>query len=63
MKTCQICHKGKKSASKRKKLRGKFNPVKKYFQKPNLQYLKVNDKKILVCNECRKLILQGKVKL
>jgi hypothetical protein len=61
MKTCQICHKGKKSAVKRKKLRGKFNPVKKYFQKPNLQYLTINDQKMLVCKNCRSLILKGKV--
>ena len=62
MKKCQICGKGKKLALKRKKLRGKFNPVKKYFQKPNLQWLNFKNKKILVCNDCRRLILQGKVK-
>jgi hypothetical protein len=63
MKVCQICGKGKKLAIKRKKLRGQFNPVKKYFQKPNLQYLTVNKKRALVCRACSKLILKGKVKL
>jgi len=63
MKVCQICGKGKKLTIKRKKLRGQFNPVKKYFQKPNLQYLTVNKKRVLVCRECSKLILKGKVKL
>ncbi|GIW67226.1 MAG: hypothetical protein KatS3mg096_094 [Candidatus Parcubacteria bacterium] len=62
MKKCQICGKGKKSAIKRKKLRGKFNPVKKYFQKPNLQWFNLNNKKVLVCSDCRRLILQGKAK-
>jgi len=63
MKVCQICGKGKRLTIKRKKLRSKFNPVKKYFQKPNLQYLKINKKRILVCSDCRRLILKGKVKL
>jgi hypothetical protein len=63
MKICQICKKGRKKAYKRKKLRGHFNPVKKYFQKPNLQFLTINNKKILVCKDCRKLILKEKVSL
>jgi hypothetical protein len=63
MKTCFICQKSRKKAVKRKKLRGKYNPVKKYFQKPNLQQFKINNKKILVCKDCRDLILQGKIKI
>lgn len=58
MRKCQICKKTKKKAIKRKKLRGQYNPVKKYFQKPNLQWLKLNNKKLLVCTECRNLILK-----
>jgi len=61
MKKCEICNKGKKLIIKRKKLRGKYNPVKKAWQKPNLQWLKINNKKILVCKDCRRLILKGKV--
>jgi hypothetical protein len=62
MKKCEICGKGKKLIIKRKKLRGKYNPVKKAWQKPNLQFLKINGKSILVCKNCRRLILQGKEK-
>jgi hypothetical protein len=62
MKKCEICGKGKKLIIKRKKLRGKYNPVKKTWQKPNLQFLKINDKRILVCKDCRRLILKGKEK-
>lgn len=60
MRKCQICGKTKNKAVKRKKLRGKFNPVKTYFQKANLQLITFNDKKILVCQDCRRSILKGK---
>jgi hypothetical protein len=63
MKVCQICQKGKTKTIKRKKLRGQYNPVKEYFQKPNLQFLNFNRKKILVCKDCRDLILKGKIKV
>ncbi|BCX15361.1 MAG: hypothetical protein KatS3mg097_253 [Candidatus Parcubacteria bacterium] len=64
MKSCYLCHKGKKKVAKRKKLRGKYNPVNYYFQKPNLQVLTLaNDKKILVCKDCRKLVLRQKIVL
>lgn len=63
MRVCQICSKGKIKATKRKKLRGHYNPVKTHFQKPNLQWFKFNNKKLLVCKDCRRLILKGKVKL
>jgi hypothetical protein len=62
MRKCEICGKGKKIIIKRKKLRGKYNPVKKDWQKPNLQFLKINNQRILVCKDCRRLILQGKEK-
>jgi len=62
MRKCELCGKGKKIIIKRKKLRGKYNPVKKAWQKPNLQFLKIDDKRILVCKDCRRLILQGKEK-
>lgn len=63
MKTCEICQKGRFKAVKRKKLRGQYNPVKFYFQKPNIQVLKIGDKKLEVCKDCRKLILKGKIKI
>ena len=63
MKKCQICEKSREKSVKRKKLRGKFNPVKKYFQKPNLQILNLQGKRYLVCKDCRRLILKGKIKV
>jgi len=63
MKKCQICGKQKEKAVKRKKLRGKYNPTKTYFQKPNLQYLKIKDKRLLVCKDCRRLILKEKINI
>jgi len=63
MKRCQICGKQKEKASKRKKLRGKYNPTKSYFQKPNLQSLKIGNKKLMVCKDCRRLILKEKIKI
>ncbi len=54
-KFCQICGKGKFKVVKRKKLRGKFNPVKVKKQKPNLQYFKLpSGKRILACAKCIK---------
>ena len=63
MKKCQLCNKSKKIIIKRKKLRGKYNPVKKTWQKANLQWFKINSRRILVCSNCRRLILKGKVSL
>lgn len=63
MHKCQICGKSRKKSVKRKKLRGNFNPVKKYFQKSNLQILNFKEKQFLVCKDCRKLILKGKIKV
>lgn len=63
MKKCAICGKAKKKVIKRRKLRGKFNPVKKYFQKPNLQTVSLSGKKILVCKDCRRLVLKEKIKV
>jgi len=63
MRACEICGKTYKKAVKRKKLRGKFNPVKEYFQKPNLQYLKLGRKRVLICTSCRRKILKGEIEL
>ncbi len=71
MRQCEICHKGYRKVVKRKKLRGKFNPVNTYFQKSNLQYLKIDPKgnnnkshfRLLVCKDCRKKVLRGEIKI
>jgi len=56
-KKCFICQKGRLVGKKRKKLRGKYNPVGKRVQKPNLQFFKLSSgKRILVCAKCKKLL-------
>ncbi len=53
-KICTIC--GKHSAMGRTlvKLRGKYNPTSKVRKKPNLQWTKVNGKRVLACTKCIK---------
>jgi ribosomal protein L28 len=59
VKKCQICKKGKFKVGRRVKLRGKYNPTTKRFQKPNLQYFKLpSGKRILICTKCRKKLLK-----
>lgn len=59
---CQVCKKGKFKTWKRVKLRGKYNPTVKKFQKPNLHWLKLKDgKRILVCTKCRRKLLRSVV--
>ncbi|MDD4122979.1 MAG: hypothetical protein PHO23_01905 [Candidatus Pacebacteria bacterium] len=40
----------------------KLDPVRTYFQKPNLHSVKVDGKKMRVCSDCRKkLIKEGNI--
>jgi len=56
---CQICQKGKFKVQRRVKLRGKYNPITKRFQKPNLQWFKLaSGKRILICAKCKKKLTQ-----
>ncbi|MGE4554790.1 MAG: bL28 family ribosomal protein [Candidatus Paceibacterota bacterium] len=54
-KICEICGKKPLKASTYKKIRSKYNPTNTYFQKPNLQKVKLpNGKKIRICTSCWK---------
>jgi hypothetical protein len=56
---CQICLKGRLKVTKRIKIRSKFNPTKKYFQYPNLQWFNLpNGQRIKICTKCRKKLLK-----
>jgi len=56
-KKCSICGKQRFTVQKRKKLRGKYNPVAKKVQKANLQWFRFpSGKRILVCAKCKKLL-------
>lgn len=67
---CPICGKGKNTAIKRVKLRGKYNPTTKRKQSPNLQWVKIPigikkeplrkfaGKRILACTKCLKTIFR-----
>jgi hypothetical protein len=67
-KQCAICQKKSTMAWKLKKLRGKFNPTKKYRKYPNLQwalvpvgmkkesYKKFSGRRVLACTKCIKAI-------
>jgi len=41
-------------ATKRKLLRGNYNPTKKYRKYPNLQWTKIEGKRIKACTSCIK---------
>jgi len=62
MRHCAICKKTSLMAGERKKLRGKYNPVNWRRKYPNLQYTRVDAKRLLVCTNClRTLAKRGKV--
>ncbi|GIW65981.1 MAG: hypothetical protein KatS3mg094_500 [Candidatus Parcubacteria bacterium] len=57
---CSICQKGRFKTTKRIKTRSKYNPTTTYFQYPNIQWLKLpNRKRIRVCTKCRKRLLKS----
>lgn len=56
MRQCKICKKSYQIATTRIKLRGKYNPTGVHKQKANLQYKKIDNKRILVCTKCLKTI-------
>lgn len=56
---CEICGKGKNKANHWKKIMSKLDPVRTYFQKPNLHSMKVDGKKMRICSDCRKKIIKN----
>jgi ribosomal protein L28 len=59
-KQCNICEKTSVMVVIRKKLRGKYNPTNKKRKYPNLQWGRVNGKRIKMCAKCLKA--QGKTR-
>jgi ribosomal protein L28 len=49
-----MCHKGSQMGGARKLLRGHYNPVNWTRKYPNLQYAKVEGKRMLICTNCLK---------
>ena len=54
MRQCAICHKGSQMGGERKLLRGHYNPVNWSRKYPNLQYARVEGKRMLICTQCLK---------
>jgi len=58
MTRCPLCGKKSMMVTKRKLLRGHYNPTKKYRQYPNLQWAKVQTpkgiKRMKICTSCIK---------
>ncbi len=54
---CQICGKSYNPATKWNKLRGKYNPTKRAAQRPNLQWVRLEDgKRVKACAKCIKAL-------
>lgn len=55
MKQCPICKKGSIISTKRKLLRGNYNPTKKYRKYPNLQWASLpKGGRVKICTRCLK---------
>lgn len=52
MRQCRLCGKGSQMGGARKLLRGHYNPVNWSRKYPNLQYSKVDGKRLLICTNC-----------
>ncbi|HTY40157.1 MAG TPA: hypothetical protein VMC43_03670 [Candidatus Paceibacterota bacterium] len=52
MRQCEICGKGSVIRGHRKLLRGHHNPVNYSRKYPNLQFTKVNGRRVLACANC-----------
>jgi ribosomal protein L28 len=58
--TCAICGKGYITTIKRKKLRSKYNPTIKKRKYPNLQWVKLGNRRIKACTKCIKKMSKAK---
>ncbi len=54
MTKCPLCGKKPMMANKRKLLRGHYNIVNRYKKYPNLQWARVNGKRMKICTDCIK---------
>lgn len=53
---CPSCHKGSRTVTRRVLLRGHYNPTVKNRKYPNLQWAKVNGKRMKICTDCIKTL-------
>ena len=56
MTRCPRCGKKPVTANKRKLLRGHYNITNRYRKYPNLQWAKVDGKRIMICTTCIKTL-------
>ena len=52
MRQCKLCGKSSQMGGARKLLRGHYNPVNWSRKYPNLQFAKVDGKRLLICTNC-----------
>ena len=55
---CPTCGKKSMMANKRKLLRGNYNPVNRYRKYPNLQWSRIEGKRIKICTSCIKSLVK-----
>lgn len=53
---CEVCKKGSLPAGRYQKLISRYNPRERKKQKVNLQWFRLGEKRILICNRCRKTL-------
>jgi len=53
---CSICSKGKQVGHTRKLLRGHYNVTANRTFKPNLQFIRHNGTRVLVCTQCMRTL-------
>jgi ribosomal protein L28 len=53
---CPICHKGTRMVTSRVLLRGHYNPTGKSLKRPNLQWARVDGKRVRICTDCIKTL-------
>lgn len=58
---CPTCGKKSMMANKRKLLRGNYNPVNRYRKNVNLQWAKINGKRMQICTSCMKTLTKSPV--
>jgi len=55
---CPTCGKGARTATYRVLLRGNYNPTGNHRQKPNLQWARVDGKRVRICTDCIKTLVK-----
>ena len=55
---CPKCFKGSRMVTSRVLLRGNYNPTGKTRKYPNLQWAKIDGKRIKICTDCIKTLVK-----